>query len=284
MRKLPDGPLVSTDWLSAKLNEPSIRVVDASWYLPAMKRNGYTEYQNLHIPGAVFWDIDEVADKLSNLPHTFPSNEQFQAQMKELGIGDDTTVIVYDGMGLFSAARPWWILNSFGHKNVFVLNGGLPKWMAEGRPLNKDRPEPRLTTFTGTMNKNFIRTVEEVIGINDSQNEQLLDARAEGRFLGRESEPRPGCRMGHIPGSKNLPFDHLVDPQTKTLLSVSCLKSRFSNAGIDIEKPLVTSCGSGVTACVLALGMYALNKKNVSVYDGSWSEWGSDQNLPIETD
>ena len=207
MRKQQDGPLVSTDWLSTKLNEPGIRIVDASWYLPTMKRNGYTEYQNLHIPGAVFWDIDEIADKLSNLPHTLPSNDQFQTQMKELGIGDDTTVIVYDGMGLFSAARPWWMLNSFGHENVFVLDGGLPKWMAEGRPLNKHLPEPRLTSFTGTIDKHFIRTVEEVLGITDSQNEQLLDARGAGRFLGREPEPRPGCRMGHIPGSKNLPFD-----------------------------------------------------------------------------
>ena len=275
-------PLVTTDWLEENIDNPEVCVCDASWYLPTMNRDGYTDYQDLHIPGAVFWNIDKIADQKSPLPHTIPSTPQFQSDMRKLGIGDESTVVVYDGMGLFSAARPWWILRAFGHEKVFVLDGGLPKWKAEGRPLTDKPPKVRATNFSRTLNKDFFRTTEQILKYTDDNSVQILDARSEGRFLGKDPEPRPGCRPGHIPSSRNLPFDRLIDPKTKTILPNSDLISEFTHAGIDIDKPLVTSCGSGVTACVLALGMYALNKKKVSVYDGSWSEWGSNKNLPVE--
>lgn len=279
-----DRPLISTDWLANRLNDSAVRIVDASWYLPAMNRNGRSEYSNAHIPGAVYWDIDKVADTTSNLPHMMPTSDQFESHMAAMGISNDTIVVIYDGLGLFSAARPWWMLKAFGHENVYVLDGGLPKWMAEGRPLNNEPLVLSDCSYTANLDKAFMRSVDEVQKNIGSKSEQVLDARSEGRFKGSEAEARPGCRSGRIPGAMNLPFDHLIDPQTKTLLPEHCLKSRYANAGIDINQPVVTSCGSGVTACILALGMHVLNKPNVAVYDGSWSEWGTRTDLPLETD
>jgi len=276
-------PLICTDKLADSLNDTSVRIVDASWYLPTMNRSGHAEYDNAHIPGAVYWDIDKIADENSNLPHMMPSADQFETQMAGLGINNNTTVVVYDGLGLFSAARPWWMLKAFGHQNVFILDGGLPKWMAEGRPLNPDKPEILECSYTASLNNSFVKSAKEILNNVHSKSVQILDARSEGRFKGIEEEPRPGCRSGHIPGAMNLPFDHLIDPQSKTLLPDHCLKTRYENVGIDINKPVITSCGSGVTACILALGMYVLKKSNVSVYDGSWSEWGTQNDLPIET-
>ena len=235
-----DRPLVSTDWLASRLNDSTVRVVDASWYLPAMNRNGRREYGSAHIPGAVYWDIDEVADTSSNLPHMMPSAGQFETHMKALGINNDSIVVIYDGLGLFSAARPWWMLKAFGHENVYVLDGGLPKWMAEGRPLNNEASVIDDCRYTAKLNNAFMRSVEDVQKNIDTKAEQVLDARSEGRFRGREVEPRPGCRSGHIPGAMNLPFDQLIDPQTKTLLPDHCLKTRFANSGIDVDQPVVT--------------------------------------------
>ena len=276
-------PLISTDRLADCLNDTSVRIVDASWYLPTVNRNGRSEYDNAHIPGAVYWDIDQIADEDSNLPHMMPPVDQFEIQMAGLGINNDTTVVIYDGLGLFSAARPWWMLKAFGHQNVYILDGGLPKWMAEGLPLNGDKPKILKCTYTATLDDGFIKSVGNILDNIYSKSAQILDARSQGRFNGKEAEPRPGCRSGHIPGAMNLPFDHLIDPQNKTLLPDHCLKTRYENVGIDIDKPVITSCGSGVTACILALGMYVLKKPNVSVYDGSWSEWGTQDDLPIET-
>ncbi len=277
------GPLVTTDWLAQHRKDPTVRVVDSSWYLPAMERSGRTEYDVAHIPGAVFWDIDGIADPDSPLPHMLPSAKIFAAHMEALGIGNDTNVVVYDGMGLFTSARPWWMLRAFGHDKVAILDGGLPKWIAEGQPVT-DRPAPhRAASFKASPRPEMVRNVEALRSNLNSMSEQILDARSAGRFAGAEPEPRPNCRPGHIPGSQNLPYDHLIDPQSKTVLPTHCLQSRFSGVGIDLDKPVVTSCGSGVTACVLALGLHLLGKNDVAVYDGSWSEWGTHPDTPVET-
>lgn len=277
------GPLITTDRLADCLDDKSIRIVDASWYLPAMNRNGRNEYDNAHIPGSVFWDIDTIANVASDFPHMMPSADQFEMQMSELGISNDTTVVVYDGLGVFSAARPWWMLKAFGHTSVYILDGGLPKWMAEGCPLNSEKSNVIKGHYSANLNPNYIRTADDLLNNLHSKSEQIVDARPNGRFRGSEEEPRPGCRSGHIPNSFNLPFDHLIDPQTKTLLPQDALRKRYKNVGIDINQPVITSCGSGVTACILALGMHVMEKPNVAVYDGSWSEWGTKADLPIQT-
>jgi len=276
------GPLVTTDWLVQHRKDPTLRIVDASWYLPAMERSGSTEYEVAHIPGAVFWDIDRIADPDSSLPHMLPSAEIFETHMAALGIGNDTNVVVYDGMGLFTAARPWWMLRTFGHDKVAILDGGLPKWIAEGQPVT-DRPVPRRTaSFTASPRPGMVRDVDAMLENLNSKFEQILDARSAGRFAGTDSEPRPNCRPGHIPGSQNVPYNHLIDPQSKTVLPTHCLQNRFRGVGINLDKPIVTSCGSGITACVLALGLHLIGKEDVAVYDGSWSEWGTHPDTPVE--
>ena len=275
-------PLVTTEWLAEHRKDPEIRIVDASWYLPAMERNGRTEYDVAHIPGAAFWDIDQIADPQSPLPHMLPTADDFATHMAGLGIGNDTKVVVYDGMGLFTAARPWWMLRTFGHDHVAILDGGLPKWIAEGRPVT-DRPIPeRIASFSPNPRPELVRRMDDILRNLESGAEQILDARSAARFAGTEPEPRPNCRPGHIPGSANLPFDHLVDPQSKTVLPANCLQGRFAKAGIDLDSPVVTTCGSGVTACVLALGLHLLGKEDVAIYDGSWSDWGTSSDTPVE--
>ena len=278
------SPLVTTDWLSKNIHNPLLRVVDASWYLPAMERNGHLEYKEAHIPGAFFWDIDMIAARDTSLPHMLPTPEDFQKHMDHLGIENETTVIVYDGFGLFTAARPWWMLRIFGHEKVFVLDGGLPKWKAEERKIETAEPSSLKTQFKASFNEKLVRTTNDIIENLESKNEQILDARPAGRFFAEEPEPRTNCRSGHIPGALNLPFDQLLDPTTKTVLSNKFLEDKFYEAGINLNKPVITSCGSGVTACVLAFALYLLDKRDVGVYDGSWSEWGTNESLPIETD
>ena len=275
--------LVTTDWLAEHRKNSTIRIVDASWYLPTMNRNGATEYKVGHIPGAVFWDIDDIADGKSPLPHMFPSPEIFSKHMQRLGISNETAVIIYDGMGLFTAARPWWMLRAFGHERVAILDGGLPKWIAEGNPVTDRQTNDQAAQFTAKFRPEMVRNFAQVLENLNSKTEQILDARPFGRYEGSEPEPRPNCRAGHIPESHNLPYDHLIDPQTKMVLPKNCLKGRYTDAGINFDKPVVTSCGSGVTACILALGLHLLGKDDIAVYDGSWSEWGTSPEAPIET-
>ncbi len=275
--------LVSTEWLAARLGAPDIRVVDGSWYLPAMKRDPKAEFLAEHIPGAVYFDIDEIADTDSPLPHMLPSPEKFASRVKKLGLGDGNRVVVYDGLGLFSAARVWWMFRVFGHEDVAVLDGGLRKWKAEARPLESGPPAPRERHFTARVNSLLVRDLDDVRRNIETKREQVIDARSPGRFHAREPEPRPGLRGGHIPGSINLPFGEMTDPKTGTVLPAAALADRFRAAGIDIAKPIVTSCGSGVSACALALGLHLIGAPQVAVYDGSWSEWGGRPDTPIET-
>ena len=275
--------VVSTDWLAERIDDPDVTVVDATWHLPTVGREGRDDYAAQHIPGAVFWDIDAIADPDDPLPHMLPDPERFAADMSVLGIGDDAHVVVYDAVGMMTAPRVWWTLRHFGHDAVSVLDGGLIKWLAEDRPVESGTPTPAPARFSPRPARSDVRDVEEIRANIVTAAEQVLDARAAGRFIGVDPEPRPECRSGHIPGSLNLPFTELIDPETKTFLPAGELRKKFDTAGIDLARPVTTSCGSGVTACVLALGLHLLGHDQVAVYDGSWSEWGARQDTPIES-
>ncbi|GIK96512.1 MAG: sulfurtransferase [Alphaproteobacteria bacterium] len=277
----PDS-LVSTGWLEDHLSSPDIRIVDATYYLPMQGKDARAEYDERHIPGAVFFDIDEIADSSVDLPHMLPSPEKFSARMRKLGLGDGNRIIVYDGHGMMSAARVWWELRVFGHKDVAILDGGLPKWLAEGRPLEDLPPMPRERHFTARFDHHLVRDKEQIRENLATGREQVLDARSAGRFDGTEAEIWPGRRSGHIPGSRNLPFTDLLDPAMKTFLPAEIMAERFRAAGIDMNRPVVTTCGSGITACVLAFGLHLIGHKDVAVYDGSWAEWGRPGDTPVE--
>ena len=277
----PDS-LVGTEWLAQHLAAPDLRVVDATWYLPSQGKNGHAEYDARHIPGAVFFDIDEIADTDSDLPHMLPSPEKFAARVRKLGLGDGNRIVVYDQLGLMSAARVWWMFRVFGHRDVAVLDGGLPKWIAEGCPTEDRPPQPRDRHFTARYNNLMVRDREQVKANLSSRNEQIVDARAAGRFTGKEPEVWPGRRSGHIPGSFNVPYTDLLDGKTKTLLPAEAIAARFRKAGVDLAKPIVTSCGSGVTAAVLAFALHLIGRSDVALYDGSWAEWGRPGDTPVE--
>ncbi|HEX9771435.1 MAG TPA: 3-mercaptopyruvate sulfurtransferase [Kiloniellales bacterium] len=276
--------LVGTEWLAEHLTAPDIRVVDGSYYLPHEGLDARAEYEAHHIPGAVFFDIDDIADTSVALPHMIPPPEKFSARVRKLGLGDGVRIIAYDQRGLFSAPRVWWTFRLFGHRDVAVLDGGLVKWLAEGRPIEEGPAHPNERHFTARTNSLMVRDRTQVLANLESAREQLVDARSRGRFEAREPEPRPGLRSGHIPGSRNLPFTELVDRETQTLLPPVQLRERFTAAGIDMKRPVITSCGSGITAAVVALALHIAGHKDVSVYDGSWAEWGDPASeLPVAT-
>ena len=274
--------LVSTAWLAEHLNDPNVKVLDASHHLPTAGRNAKEEFAQKHIPGAIFFDIDAVSDHSTDLAHMWPSAEQFAEQVGAMGIGNDDKVVVYDTVGPTGAARVWQTFRIFGHTNVAVLNGGLRKWETEGRPVTAEVTEYPAKAFAATKADARIRSREQMLANVEHPVEQVLDARAAGRFFAREPEPRPGMRGGHIPGSLTLPFPQLLG-EHGVYKSADELKAAFDAAGIEPNKPIATTCGSGVTACTLALGLYLIGRDDVAIYDGSWSEWGARQDTPIES-
>ncbi|QDC08428.1 3-mercaptopyruvate sulfurtransferase [Oceanicola sp. D3] len=281
---MADDPktLVSTDWLAKHLKDPDLRLLDASWYLPAMNRDARAEYDKAHIPGARFFDIDEISDARSDLPHMAPPVEKFMSRMRAMGVGDGHQVVVYDGAGLFSAARVWWLFKLMGKKDVAVLDGGLPKWLAEERPVEDMPPIVRDRHMTVQRQADMVKDVTQVAAASKLGDWQIVDARAPERFAGAAPEPREGLRAGHIPGSKNLPFGNLLKSDG-TMKQGQALRDAFEDAGVDLAKPVITSCGSGVTAAVLSLGLEVLGHPRHALYDGSWSEWGLYDDLAIET-
>jgi len=275
--------LVSTEWLAAYLGDRRLRIVDSSFKLPGITPTAREDYDNGHIPGAVFFDIDDVCEPGTSLPHMIPSPDVFAPKVGALGIGDDDRVVVYDSAGLSSAGRAWWMLRLFGHHDVAVLDGGLPKWRAEARPLDAAAPSPPQRRFTAHFDPSLVRDKRALIETLATRREQVVDARAAGRFDGTAPEPRAGMRSGHIPGSRNVPYELLTDPGTRQLKSADELARLFRDAGVTLDRQVVTSCGSGVTACALAFALHLIGHPGVAVYDGSWSEWGLPGDTPIET-
>lgn len=273
--------LVSTDWLSDHLMAPDIRIVDATWHMPGSDRNAHNEYRESHIPGAIFFDIDEICDLDSPLPHMLPSAEKISSRMRKVGIGDGNRVIVYDNSDVRSSARVWYMLKAFGLWDVAVLDGGFQKWKNERRTIEDIPPIPRLRHFTARFNTTKIRDLSQMLNNIEQAKEQVMDARAPGRFQGTEPEPREGMKSGSIPGSCNVFFRNLLNEEDGTFKSPDDIRGIFEAAGIDLKKPVVTTCGSGITASVLSLGLYLIGHQENALYDGSWSEWGSHPDTPI---
>ena len=278
-----DDPLVSTDWLAAHSGDPKIRIVDATFKMAGILPLPKDDYLASHIPGAVFFDVDAVSDHSSPLPHMFPDAAQFGRDVGGLGIANEDTVVLYDSGGWVAAPRVWWMFLSFGHRNIRIVNGGLKKWVAEGRKVESGEVPPKPATFKASFDPRYTRNVEQMVANLESRAEQVLDARANERYQGKVPEPRPGLRSGHIPGSLSVPYSQLFDPATGAMKSLDDLRAAFVAAGVKLDAPIVTSCGSGVSALVLTLALYRLGVRGSALYDGSWSEWGIQDGPPVAT-
>jgi thiosulfate/3-mercaptopyruvate sulfurtransferase len=274
--------LVSTQWLADHMKDPDLRVLDGSYFLPGIPRDPKAEYDDCHIPGARFFDIDEISDKRSDLPHMVPPVEKFMSRMRAMGVGDGHQVVVYDSQGLFSAARVWWLFKLMGQDNIAVLDGGLPKWLAEERETEDMEPIIRDRHMTVRRQNQMVKDVTQVSSASKLGDYQILDARSAGRFRGDEPEPREGLRAGHIPGSRNVPYKELLN-EDGTMKNADGLRAAFEAAGADLSKPVITTCGSGVTAAIINLALERIGKTDHALYDGSWTEWGAYPTVPVAT-
>ena len=273
--------VVSPDWLQAHLKDPGLTIVDASWYLPAQNRNARAEYETAHVPGAVFFDQDVVVDPASDLPHALPSPLEFERHASAMGIARDDTIVVYDGPGMFSAPRVWWLFRAMGAPNVFVLDGGFDNWKAEGRPVTDAPTKIAATAFVPRFDHGAVADLDAMRAIVANGGTQIADARGPGRFTGEEPEPREGMRSGHMPGARNLPYASLSE--NGYLKDIDGLRAALAEAGVDPERPVVTTCGSGVTAAVITLALASLGVTGSRLYDGSWAQWGGRDDTPVVT-
>jgi thiosulfate/3-mercaptopyruvate sulfurtransferase len=278
-----DDPLVTTDWLAARLEDPKVKIIDASFKLPGVLPLPVDDYLAAHLPGAVFFDVDHIAAPNDPRPHMFPDAAQFARDVAALGISSGDTVVVYDSGGWVAAPRVWWMFLAFGHPAVKVLDGGLKKWLREGRPTHSGKVQPKPGKFQARFDPGFVRSQQQLVGNLATHAEQVIDARPLPRFEGTVAEPRPGLRSGHIPGSRSVPYAQLFNADTGEMKSLDDLRQYFRSAGVDLAKPIVTSCGSGVSALVLTLALYRLGVRGSALYDGSWSEWGMPDGPPVAT-
>lgn len=278
-----DDPLVSTDWLAARLGDPKVRIIDASYKMPGVLPLPSDDYLAAHIPGAVFFNVNTIADQNDPRPHMYPDARQFARDVSALGISSGDTVVAYDAGGWVAAPRAWWMFLSFGHADVKVLDGGLQKWKSEGRPMQSGAATPKPGKFEAKLDPGFVRSKAQLVDSLQTSKEQLVDARPRPRFEGSVVEPWPGRRSGHIPGSRNVPYAELFDAKTGAMKSLDELRKAFTGAGVELSKPIVTTCGSGVSALVLTLALYRLGVRGTALYDGSWAEWGLPDGPPVAT-
>jgi len=279
---MSDHPLVSTQWLADHLESPDLAVINA-WMPPVTHPDAPPVYPNAHVPGAVFFDVNEICDKTSDLPHLLPQPHVFSSAMRKLGIGDGQTIVVYDDFGFYSAPRVWWTLRTMGAERIFVLDGGFPKWRAENRPVSDDVPRKPQSHFTSRLNHGAVADLAEIRNTIRASSRQILDARSVDRFSGVAPEPRAGLRSGHMPSALNLPFTRLIN-ESGTFRTKDELKQIYQEAGVDLEKPVTTTCGSGVTAAILTLGLTVLGSRDLALYDGSWTDWGGREDTEIVSD